>query len=373
MTKQHILLVEDDIPLLKGVHDLLDMAGYRVSTATDGMDGLSFLKESPSRPDLIISDIRMPNMDGYEFLEEVRKNHAWLEIPFIFMTAKGEKRDIRDGKLRGVDDYVTKPFDFQDLLISVQATLGRRATLSAVHESRMEALKRRILNVLNHEFRTPLSFIVAYADLMASSSEFEYSDDLRQYIAGILEGSERLSNLVESLLALAEMESGISYSIQDTRKTIIDSVDQILFNVIASLQKKIERQEVQVNVDVCDPVPRLECDPVYLELAMRHLIDNAIKFSPAEQGAKVEISLQREDNMLILSVTDYGRGIPQEEVERMYDTFYQVNRAEHEQQGAGAGLPIVRHVADLHGGSIIVNSAPDQGSTFIMRLPIYIE
>src|SRR5687768_13429493 len=116
----HILLVEDDEVLLKGLHDLLEMEGFRITTANDGADGLRSLEGMPRFPDLIISDIRMPHMDGYEFLAAVRNRPEWLTIPFIFLSAKGQKEDIRYGKMRGVDDYVAKPFELKDLLVAIR-------------------------------------------------------------------------------------------------------------------------------------------------------------------------------------------------------------------------------------------------------------
>jgi len=365
----HILLVEDDEVLLRGMHDLLKLEGYNVTTAVDGVDGLRVLEGLPKYPDLIISDIRMPHMDGYEFLSAVRARPEWLMVPFIFLSAKGQKEDIRYGKMRGVDDYIPKPFDFKDLLVSVRAAIQRRQELAEWQELRMESLKQRILTVLHHEFRTPLSYIVAYADLMANSPSFTHSTELRQYIGGIMEGSERLSNLIESFLILAELESGYSSKIYERRRTLIEDLPSIVRQMIDALKPKAEDRDVVIDLQVRRRIPPIMGDEVYIGSAVKHLIDNAIKFSPRNVRAKVSVSLVEDDGYVVISVTDEGAGIPPAEQEKLFQSFYQINREKNEQQGAGSGLAIAKHVAQLHGGQIEVETQPGVGSCFRLRLP----
>lgn len=368
----HILIVEDDDVLLRGMRDLLELEGYRVSYAVDGAEGVRVLRQmrvAHDHPDLIISDIRMPNMDGYEFLSQVRAEPDWLAIPFIFLTAKGSKADIRFGKLRGVDDYITKPFDFPDLVISVRQALLRHEGLNQLQELRMESLKQRILTVLHHEFRTPLSYIVAYSDLLSSSPLFEKHEELQQYVRGIQEGSERLSSLIESFLILAELESGYGAKIFERRVSLIEQPAVIVQEANAELTRKAVSLGVTVELSIANPLPPILGDRVYLATSIRHLLDNAIKFSHWNKDAKVHASLTAASGELILTVRDEGIGIPKSEVERLFDTFYQINREKNEQQGAGAGLAIARHVASLHGGSIEVESEEGKGSTFRLRLP----
>jgi two-component system, sensor histidine kinase and response regulator len=365
----HILLVEDDEVLLRGMHDLLKLEGFSVTTAVDGADGLRVLESMMEFPDLIISDIRMPHMDGYEFLAAVRGRPEWLMIPFIFLSAKGQKEDIRYGKMRGVDDYIPKPFDFKDLIVSVKAAIQRRQELAEWQEIRMESLKQRILTVLHHEFRTPLSYIVAYADLMASSSSFSNSTELRQYIGGIMEGSERLSNLIESFLILAELESGYGKKIIERRRTIIDDVPALVRQMIDNLKEKADDRDVVIDLEVGRGIPKLQGDEVYIGSAIKHLVDNAIKFSTRNVRAKVHVNIDSQDGYVVISVIDEGPGVPLEEQQKLFQSFYQINREKNEQQGAGSGLAIARHVAMLHNGRVEVESDEGLGSCFRLRLP----
>src|SRR5438067_991075 len=118
-----LLVVEDDSALLEGLRDILELSGYTVLTARNGLEGLAVLQAQV--PDLIVSDINMPRMDGYQFYGRVRAQSEWVSVPFIFLTAKGEKTDVRQGKLLGADDYITKPFEEVDLLVAVQSKLNR--------------------------------------------------------------------------------------------------------------------------------------------------------------------------------------------------------------------------------------------------------
>ncbi len=370
MGTPHICVVEDDEALLQGLRDLLEMHGYRVSPAVDGLDALRVLNSLTEPPDLILSDIRMPRMDGYGFLAAVRQRPEWVSIPFIFLTAKGQRQDIRYGKLQGVDDYVIKPFDFTDLLVSIQAALRRRQELSAWQERRIEVLKQDILKVLHHEFRTPLTYIVAYAEMMANSPSFTHSDELRQMVNGIQRGSERLSALITDFLILAELEAGYGAKIYERRRSVIPDVVAFLELIVEEMRSRSASRGVAINLYHAAGLPPLLADQTYLAAAIRHLLDNAIKFSTPNGEAEISVRVRQEGSYLVIEVEDQGMGIPPAEQEHLFDAFYQVDRHKNEQQGAGSGLAIVRHVALLHGGDIAVRSVLGQGSCFTLRIRV---
>ncbi len=369
MNKRHILVVEDDASLLAGIQEVLELSDYQVSVAANGEEALKLLETCPSQPDLILSDIGMPGMDGYQFLKAVRSHPEWLSIPFIFLSARGDKADIRRGKLDGADDYISKPFEFEDLLVTIQARMARHEELIEAQESRLQVLKRRILHVLNHEFRTPLSYVVSYADLMATSQTFEHSQELRQYINGILYGSERLSSLIESFLVLAELESGFGQRVYDYRRAVIPAIERLVENVVEAARPIADEQDVTLSLRICKPLPELMGDAAYLEIALRQLVENAIKFSPHGQKADVIVEVAADGKYVQVSVCDQGRGITAEEQQKLFDIFHQVDREKLEQQGIGAGLAIVWHITQLHKGEIVVESTPGKGSCFRLRLP----
>ncbi|MBN1120084.1 MAG: response regulator [Anaerolineae bacterium] len=365
-----ILMVDDDDILRAGVRDLLELSGYIVYTAADGAQALQLLEHIAQLPHLIISDIRMPGMDGYEFLDTVRARPEWLSIPFIFLSAKGEKEDVWQGRLRGADDYIIKPFEFQDLLVAIQSSLKRHEELIAVQEARLESLKSRILHILNHEFRTPLTYIVAYADLMAESPSFQHSEELRGYIDGILQGNERLTKLISNFLMLAELESGLAEKIYERRKAPIDNLNVLLKNNIEKFEEKAKAKEVTINLHTGESIPPVIGDIVYLEAALEQLLDNAVKFSPAGKHATVSVSLESAKSWVSIVICDQGPGISAEQHEQLFSPFYQIDRDKKEQGGTGAGLAIVRHIATMHGGQIILETPPQGvGCGFKFNLP----
>ena len=369
-THSHVLVVDDDDILRAGICDLLDLEGYHVTAAHDGKHALQLLEQMPHPPAIIVSDIRMPRLDGYSFLEAVRARPEWLSIPFIFLSAKGDKKDVRVGRLRGADDYITKPFDFQDLLVAIQSSLNRAQELSSLQEQRLDTLKQRILHIINHEFRTPLTYIVAYADLMAKNESFQHHAELSEYVNGIIEGSERLSRLVEKFLMLAELESGLGKKIYERRRQPIYNLTQHIAASIDAVRESAERQNVSLALEVSNHVPPIMADMEYLHMAIRELLDNAIKFTPPEHGGVVTVTVETGDQFVTVGVSDEGMGISEEEQEHLFDMFYQVDRERREIAGTGSGLPIVRHVAEVHGGQIRLDSNKNSGSHFRLRLPI---
>jgi signal transduction histidine kinase len=366
--KNKILVVEDDGHLLEGIRDILELDGYEVLTAQNGVEGLQVLRNHATPPDVIVSDIMMPQMDGVEFLNEVRKEAQWLMIPFIFLTAKGEKSDYRKGMKLGVDDYVIKPYDPTDLLIKIESRLQRHRKINEAQHNLTSDLKRRILTILNHEFRTPLTFVVAYSDMLKNKEEMQLTDDeIMAYLKGVSSGADRLRNLVENFITLVEMETGEARQTFSWRKIPIMNPD-LLFATACERVKELAAGQNPFTMDIERDIPTFMGDQDYLIAALTHLLSNAVKFS--EKGKPVKMGARVVGDDIHLWVEDEGRGIPIVEQGHIWESFYQINRDFHEDQGAGAGLPIVRGVADIHGGRVDVTSKPDVGSTFTIVLPL---
>ncbi len=368
MEKAKVLVVEDDIHLLEGIRDILELDGYQVLTAENGSHGIEVLQKQASPPDLIVSDIMMPKMDGIQFLKEVRKENRWFSIPFIFLTAKGERSDVHRGMRLGVDDYVIKPYDPGDLLVKIESRLERHRELNRVHNSGMATLKRQILTMLNHEFRTPLTFVVAYADMLNNPGEQELSqEEMISYISGITAGADRLRNLIENFILLVELETDSAKQTYDWRKGPIASV-QGIFKEAQERVKDLEARNHIVTVETPTEIQIFTGDVDYLTSAIVLLLNNACKFS--EPGSKIEMGATVDGKEISLWVKDHGRGVPENEQEQIWESFYQIDRALNEDQGAGAGLAIVKGIATLHGGRVALESKPGSGSTFKVILPV---
>ncbi len=370
MSKAQVLIVEDDVNLLEGIRDILELDEYGVLTAENGEEGLKVLQNQPTPPDLIVSDIMMPRMDGIQFFKEVRKEERWVSIPFIFLTAKGEKVDIQRGKRLGVDDYVVKPFDATDLLIAIESRLERNRVLSQIHAGELSDLKRKILTILNHEFRTPLTFVVAYADMLNSHNTDQLSDnEMLTFLKGVSTGADRLRKLIENFILLVELETRDAHDLYEMRKEPINDLEDLLEAIVERYQKT-PPQPLSCTVEVEGAIPEFIGEREYLTKAIIQLIDNAAKFSTENKQSKpVKLYGCAENHEIHIRVKDQGRGMAPDEMEHIWDSFYQINRALHEDQGAGAGLAIVRGITEMHGGRVHVDSQEGVGSTFSIILP----
>ncbi len=370
MDKATLLVVEDDISLMEGIRDYLESTGYRVVTATNGLEALDLLRKMEQPPDLIISDIGMPQMNGYEFFEAVHQEGRWLAIPFIFLSAKAEKQSVRYGKELGADDYVTKPFEPEDLLAAVRSKLKRTRQLRAVQEARIEDTKRKILTILNHEFRTPLTYVLAYSDMLYREADDLSDREFREFLEGVRRGSERLRHLIENFIFLVELETGEARNSYMLRRRRIDDIPVMCAEVIESLRPMADERGVTLELEVAPEIPAPVADKEYLRKAITHLVENGIKFTEEGSGKEVRLRVVPSNGKILFQVIDHGRGIPEAELERIWEAFYQIDRSKYEDPGAGAGLAIAKGVAEIHGGEIEVESQVGVGSTFTFVLPV---
>lgn len=366
--KGKVLVVEDDIYLMEGIRDILELAGFEVITASSGTDGLRILQSQSYPPDVIVSDIMMPMMNGYEFLTAVRSEPVWLDIPFIFLTARGERADENLGKELGADDYVKKPFEPNDLLVAVTSKLRRHRQLRQQHTQQVLDIKQKIMTILYHEFNTPLTYVVAYNDMLQQNTPEQLTaDTLRIYLNGVDNGATRLRRLVEDFILLVELETGEAEENFMSRKQIIHDYDQLIAPLVAEFKSAVMAGRQTLQVGVNPHTPPIDGYGEYLVKILRCLLDNAIKFGQA--GNQIELRVEPVDEMVCFQVSDTGRGIPSSELQNIFEPFYQINREHYEDQGSGAGLAIVQRIVALHGGNVEVKSILGEGSSFYLYLP----
>ncbi|MEL6307708.1 MAG: response regulator [Chloroflexota bacterium] len=364
-----VLVVEDDLHLLNGIRDILELDDYHVLTAMNGQEALTVLRSDPyNPPDVIVSDVMMPKMNGFKFLEEVRNEKLWLNVPFIFLTAKGEQTDRHKGSMLGADRYLTKPFDAPDLQVAVSATLKRHRIIKDAHDEEIESNKNKILTILNHEFRTPLTLVVAYAEML---KEFDPHtappDEIQTFLRGVNSGADRLRRMIENFITVVELDNEEAKKTIAWRKRPVHDFDVILKDALRFVENDAQNPSEFVT-HIQEDMPAVECDVQYVTTMLRELLSNAAKFS--EDGDVVTTDVRVEGEELIIKVTDTGRGIPENELENIWGRFYQIDREQHEDQGSGSGLAIVAGIVKLHGGSYSVDSTVGEGSTFTVRLPL---
>lgn len=370
-----ILVVENDKHLLNGIREVLERESYQVITAENGQEALNALQRTERPPDLIVSDIMMPVMDGYTFLQEVRAEREWIDIPIIFLTARTERADVNKGRRLGVDDYLLKPFIPEELLIAVNAKLRRRQEIEDFHRLALQDLRANIMTILNHEFRTPLTYIVGFNDLLRVNPEDITSDELRMLLQRIDRGTRRLRRLIENFIMLVELETG-DESMDINLNQIVTNYPTLLRHYLELYEQEAAAGNYEFTAEIDPEAPPIRTYDEYFCKMIDCLLDNAFKFTP--KGGTVSLRLQpyetkRGMRYLCIQVQDNGRGVAQKHIPQIFEPFYQAIRKDDEHPGTGSGLAIVRGLVDLHRGRLHVQSEVGLGSTFTVLLPVHEE
>ena len=365
-----IMFVDDNSALLRSMERLLRVEGYQVVLAVDGAEALVHLETAPLLPDLIISDIAMPHMDGFEFFEAVRSNDEWLDIPFLFLTARDQIDDLRRGYSLGADDYLVKPLDQERLLLVVRSKLKRRTELMEriqVQQDALDKAKANLALMVAHELRTPLVSISMVADILTREMTQMDNVQVRDLLATMQSGSIRLTRLVEQMVMYVQLQSGalgdaVQMHLQpmEVRNTIVGSIKR-------ARQFDYRRRRIPIQFEAHAEGAQVAGDSNSLRHALSEVMTNAIMFS--HDDAHIVVTEWVEDDLVWTTVSDDGPGIPPDELLRVFEPFYQVNRQRHEQQGIGLGLTLAKGIVEAHHGSVQIQSRVGQGTLVTLALP----
>lgn len=416
-----ILCVEDNAANRILVAQVLQSAGYSVVEAVDGLTGLKAAQEET--PDLILMDINIPGMDGYETATRIKSFPRLSHIPIIALTAKTMAGDRERALTAGCDGYIAKPIDVDALPNQVAEFLGgRREKVSLDQESiylreynerlvdhleqkvrelteankaleyRAE-MKARFIDLAAHELRTPLAAVHGYLSILTTpGSPFlaNAAPFTHEIIDGIVIGVDRLRGIVQDMLDVTRIRAGtlqLSYA-PVTLSSLFNKIHKDFANVVA------RRRQTLVMADVGHIAP-IWVDGERVIQILRNLVSNAVKYTP--DGGKIEVTARliggddasipahqpAASQFIKIIVSDSGVGIPPDQQDLIFEHFHEVREIEHHSTsktdfmggGAGLGLPIARGVAEAHGGSLWVESEgynPDQcpGSKFHLILPV---
>ncbi|MCB8962422.1 MAG: response regulator [Ardenticatenales bacterium] len=375
-----ILVVEDNLDMLDGIVDYLEVNraleySVEIHRAMNGFQALALMETVT--PDIIISDIMMPEMDGFVFYARVRKETRWTRIPFVFLTARGDETDIRIGQEMGADLYITKPFDGRELVELINTQLRKSFHRQDLNQRKISKAKSQMMQVINHEFRTPLTYVIAYAEILQASMQQSDPRGLFEYLNGIQNGCVRLGSIVDDLLTIIKIRSGAMAQYVAERTEIIQRPDELLADAIAECRPLADSAGVQVVVAETTFLPPISGDRATLQDALVRLIDNAIKFTEIaillrnlpEEKRIVEIEARATDAEITFAIVDHGVGFPSSMRYEIFRFFNQYNRDFWEQQGCGAGLSIAEAILQEHNGYISACSEKDVQTKFEMHLP----
>lgn len=354
-----ILLIDDERNLLQALGAYLRCVGYEVVAVPSGEEGLAKLRDWHA--DLIICDIMMPGMDGFDVRRALEEDPRHRDTPFIFLTAKGQLDDRLHGLRSGADDYIVKPFELTELEARIESLLRRVTRARAVAAQEVEALKENILANVTHELRSPVAVVRGTLEL---AMEGAFGNDLEQehrFLSRALESTRSLQQLIDDLLLMMALDSG-------ELELFLEPV--LMAELVRHSRVSAWRVKAADALVVHGPEPpdlTVCADRRYLETIVGHLVDNALKFCPA---AAVEIRAEARDDGVAITVTDRGEGIAAEHLPRIFDRFYQADMSSSRaHEGLGCGLYLVQALVEAHGGCVEVESQVGEGSRFTVWLP----
>jgi two-component system, sensor histidine kinase and response regulator len=365
-----ILVIEDEEALLEMLEDLLTAENFEVVGASDGKTGIELARTH--LPNLIISDVMMPEADGFDVLRALRASPATATIPFIFLTAKTDRTDWRQGMELGADDYLTKPFTRSQLLKAIAVRLEKQVAIDEQQTQKLEQLRSSIALSLPLELRSPLNSILGYSRLLFDESDSLERSEIQEIAKTIHKSAERLYRLTQNFLLYAELEliAKNPIQIEALQSGRVSSAASAIAQMAILVAKRAGR-EADLQLDLVDASVRIA--KVRLEKIVEELIDNAFKYSPAGTPVRVVGVVECRDlpvnNFYTLSVTDNGRGMTPTQISEV-GAYQQFDRKLYEQQGSGLGLTITKRLAQLLGGELAIESTLGQQTMVKVVLPV---
>ena len=369
--KPDILVVDDTPANLQLLTGMLKEHGYRVRPVPCGKLAIQAVQKE--KPDLILLDINMPEMDGYEVCEHLKADEASKEIPVLFISALDETLDKIKAFAAGGVDYVTKPFQFEEVAARVRTHLnlrrlqveleGQARQLQANYDKlrKLEDLRDNLIHMIVHDMRSPLMGITGNLEILGMHADKKLNSNELKILGNARSSGLALVGMVTSLLDISRLEQG--QMPLNVTESDMDVLIQDALNSLGSLTKQVallyQKQSLPVMVN---------CDANLVTRVIANLVGNAIKFTP--EGSKVTISVERNGEGAKLCVTDAGNGIPREYHEKIFEKFGQVEaRQQSKMYSTGLGLTFCKLAVETHGGKIGVESEVGRGSNFWFTLP----
>jgi CheY-like chemotaxis protein len=342
-----ILIIEDEPALRDTLRILLEFHGHTVLAAADGREGIALASQAP---DMVFSDVGLPDMEGYEVITAIRKLPKCSGIPFIFLTARADRDDQRRGMALGADDYITKPFNSKDIIEAINARNRRQHPLHERVEQLVAERRRAASAEWSHELMTPLNGMLGGLALIEAEADTIKPGELKGLLAMVRAAAERQFALSRKLVLYFELE-GLKATGPVTSFSCVAG-DSITTAAERAAQASHREKDLTVT---CDP-GNLHLLDSHLIGAVEEIVDNAFKFSL--EGQSVTVTGTRRNARYEITVIDHGHGMTAGQMSDIAP-FRQFDREQRNQQGLGLGLTIARSVAELAGGRLTLSAHRD--------------
>lgn len=369
-----ILIVDDNKENVDLLAYFLKPQNYVIVTAFDGVEALS--KVESEKPDIILLDIMLPKMDGFQVCERIKKNQSTHFIPIIMITALKELKDKIRSLEVGADDFISKPFENVELLTRVKSLLRikkfhdelevKNQELNEKNNAliRMDQFKEELNHLIVHDMKNPLFVIQGNLQMMAMGMDKSASALLKKYVDRIDRSVQNLLRMVLNLIDISKIEDGtIELSLE------LMSINEMVDKCAKKIKDYPENENKDVEMSLDDNLPLIKMDTSVME----RVLDNLINFAVANiaQDGKVEVRTFVADNHVVFSIHDYGIQIPIKYSENMFDKFRQIEiKNEGYRVGRGLGLTFCKLAAEAHGGCLRIDTENKIGNRFILTLPV---
>lgn len=363
-----ILIVDDEEALCGSLVTAFSLQGYRAAGARSGTEALELLRQRPF--DVLLVDLRMPDIDGIQLMERVRAELP--DVLVILMTGAGTVETAVRALKGGAYDYLVKPFTLPAIFHTVRRGLEQQRLrqenvyLSELNRRLQEVdeIKSNLLSAITHEFRTPLTVMSGWLDLLLEGQFGPLSGKQRESLIAVRRGAVRLGRLIANLLVFVESNRG-----QPARKRLPLNVADLLQEAGTELLPECEERAVRPRMELPPDLPPVAGDREGLRLLFLNLVENAIKFN--EPGGEVVLRAAAEAQTLRVSITNSRGVIPADRIPALLEPFTQGDMsAARAAGGLGLGLAVVRMILEAHAGELAIESARGQGTTVHVRLPL---
>jgi len=363
-----VLAVDDILQNLQVLGAILMDEGYEVSIAQSGIEALEALEHDT--PDLILLDVMMPNMTGFEVCEKIKQNPTLAANAIIFLTAKSEIEDIVRGfKLGGVD-YITKPFNKDELLVRINTHLNLKFARDLIikQNTRLEQLnleKNEFLGIAAHDLKNPLTAIKGLSEVLADPNSGLDKDEILDFSKMILHSSEFMFQIIIDLLDINAIEEGkINFNIEE-----IDAFE-LLKLVSNKFRMRAEDKRIKLNLIPNNDTLHAFADPGRCQQILDNLVSNAIKFSPFDRNIWIAASKTVDEKYIKIEVKDEGPGISEDDMKKLFGKFTRLSaRPTNNENSTGLGLSIVKRLVEEMRGRIYCESKLGEGAKFVLELP----
>ena len=374
------ILIVDDMPdNLQILQDRLESVGYSTAIVTNGKACLEVAQGT--HPDLILLDIQMPEMDGFETCRRLKQDPATQAIPVIFVTARQDTEAVVQGFRAGGVDYITKPYQGAEVLARVEThlridRLTRQLAESNEHANalneelqlrygelqKLEVMRESLTQMIVHDLRNPLGSVLGYVELLEMGGHVPREPTPQDYQRAIRLGGQTLMDMINAMLDLAKLEAGeMVLKIEEIALT------EVLDDVKVGLAAQLDRRKLSLQIHISEGLSPVSADRESLRRILVNIIGNAISFSPP--SGEITVAASEEEGQIRLAIRDQGPGILEEEKARIFDKFGQIeSKQSGRKYSTGLGLAFCKMAVEAHGGQIGVESQIGEGSTFWFTL-----